>query len=90
MRIDIRVRPAVGRTKVGGQAGEPPRLIVKVSKPAVDGKANTAALEALAKAFNLKPYEVELVSGQTSRDKVVELQGEEDVLNVLLNQLLNL
>ncbi|MCX6403447.1 MAG: DUF167 domain-containing protein [Actinobacteria bacterium] len=90
MRINIRVRPAVGRTKVGGQAGEPPRLIVKVSKPAVDGKANTAALEALAQAFNLKASQVELVSGHTSRDKVVELQGDEDVLNVRLNQLVNL
>ena len=90
MRLNIRVRPAVGRTKVGGQAGDPPRLIVKVSKPAVDGKANTAALEALAQAFNLKASQVELVSGHTSRDKVVELQGDEDVLNVRLNQLVNL
>jgi uncharacterized protein (TIGR00251 family) len=90
MRIDIRVRPGVGRTKVGGSAGDPPRLIVQVAEPAVDGKATDAALKAVAKAFGLKAAQVELVSGHTSRDKVLQLSGQESLLNTRLAELLGL
>ena len=89
MRINIRVRPGVGRTKVSGQAGDPPRLVVQVGEQAVDGKATEAALKALAKAFGLKPSQVSLVNGHTTRDKVVELSGDESLLNARLSELLN-
>lgn len=40
--IEIRVRPNSSRNKVGGTVGDPPRLVVAVQAPAVDGKANEA------------------------------------------------
>jgi len=43
--IEIRVRPNSSRNKVGGIAGNPPRLIVAVQAPAVDGKANEAVIK---------------------------------------------
>jgi uncharacterized protein YggU (UPF0235/DUF167 family) len=89
MRINIRVRPGVGRTQVSGSAGDPPRLVVQVGAQPVDGKATEAALKALAKAFGLKPSCVSLVSGHTTRDKVVELSGDELLLNTRLGELLN-
>ena len=49
--IEIRVRPNSSRNKVGGTVGEPPRLVVAVQAPAVDGKANEAVVKELAKAF---------------------------------------
>ena len=52
--IEIRVRPNASRNKVGGTAGDPPRLVVAVQAPAVDGKANAAVIKELAAAFGLR------------------------------------
>lgn len=67
--IEIRVRPNAARNKVGGTAGEPPRLVVAVQALAVDGKANAAVIKELAKAFDLKPRDFTIVHGEVSRDK---------------------
>lgn len=49
--------------------------MVRVGARAVDGKATDAALRALADALGLRPADVRLVSGATSRTKVVEIDG---------------
>lgn len=73
MRIAIRVKPGSARTAVGGRHGG--SLLVAVTARAVDGKATEAALRALAEAFGVKPRQVSLVTGATSRDKVVDIDG---------------
>lgn len=70
-RVAIRVRPGASRTKVGGAYAD--RLVVAVSARAVEGAATEAALAAMATAFGLRRRQVRLVSGATSRDKVVAL-----------------
>lgn len=70
-RVAIRVRPGASRTAVGGRHGE--RLVVAVAARAVDGAATEAALAAVAGAFGVRRRHVHLVSGATSRDKVVEV-----------------
>lgn len=73
MRITIRVRPGSARPGVGGeQAGA---LVVRVNAPAVDGRATQAALAAVADAFGVRRDAVTLVTGKTSRTKVVEVAG---------------
>ena len=73
MRVTIWVRPGAGRTQVGGEhAGA---LLVRVSAPAVDGRATEAALAAVAGAFGVRRRAVTLVSGATSRTKVVDVAG---------------
>jgi len=69
----IRVRPGSSRTVVGGDYEG--ALVVRVGARAVDGKATDAALRALADALGLRPADVRLVSGATSRTKVVEIDG---------------
>ena len=69
--IEIRVRPNASRNKVGGTAGDPPRLVVAVQAPAVDGKANAAVIKELAAAFNLRARDFTIVHGELSRDKRV-------------------
>ena len=51
--------------------------MVAVSARAVDGAATQAALDALAKALGVRPRQVRLVSGATSRDKLVEVDADE-------------
>ena len=71
MRFPIRVRPGAGRTSVGGEHDG--ALVVRVSAPAVDGRATEAALAAVAAAVGVRRRQVSLVTGSTSRTKVVEV-----------------
>ena len=71
MRVAIRVRPGASRTRVGGRYGD--ALVVAVQARAVDGAATEAALAAVADALGVRRRHVALVTGATSRDKVVEV-----------------
>jgi uncharacterized protein len=93
MRVSVRVKPGASRTKVGGQYGDGSGghaavLVVRVAPRAVDGAATEAVLKAVAKAFGLRRADVDLISGLTSRTKMLELQGEEDGLSTRLAELL--
>ena len=78
--LEIRVRPNSSRNKVGGVVGEPPRLVVAVQAPAVDGKANQAVIKELADAFNLRARDFTIVFGELGRDKriIIDAFSPED------------
>lgn len=60
-------------------------LVVRVAPPAVDGRATEAALAAVAEALGVRRSAVRLVTGATSRTKVVEVDGgDETALRRLL------
>ena len=73
--LEIRVRPNSSRNKVGGVVGEPPRLVVAVQAPAVDGKANQAVIKELADAFDLRARDFTIVFGELGRDKRIIIDG---------------
>ena len=85
----IRVRANSSINKVGGTAGEPPRLIVAVQAPAVDGKANSAILKELAKAFGLRSRDFTIISGELSRDKRIQVTGDSEVTSKRYEELCN-
>jgi uncharacterized protein len=81
------VYPAAKRTSVGGRYGssDPAVLMVRVTAPAVEGKANEAVLTAVSAAFRLARRNVRIVSGANSRTKVLDLEGaDQGVLAALL------
>lgn len=87
MLIEIRVRPNAKRNKVGGTAGDPPRLIVAVQAPAVDGKANDAVIKEVAKAFGVKARDISIVHGELARDKRLVIDANLVALQVRLEEL---
>jgi uncharacterized protein (TIGR00251 family) len=87
--IEIRVRPNSSRNKVGGIAGNPPRLIVAVQAPAVDGKANEAVIKELAKAFDCRARDFTIVFGELGRDKRLLVQGDLIALTKKYSELLD-
>ena len=89
LRVPIRVRPGASRCKVGGSVGEPPRLLVAVNTPPVDGKATEAALVAVAEAIGVKRRDVSLITGATSRDKLIEIRGDGHELAVAIDRLMS-
>jgi uncharacterized protein YggU (UPF0235/DUF167 family) len=66
---------------VGGRWGpdDDPALLVHVRAPAADGRANAAVAAALADAFGVRRAAVRIVSGATSRSKVVDIDGVDAV-----------
>lgn len=83
--MPIRVRPGASRTAVGGAHGD--ALVVRVQERAVDGKATEAALRAVATALGVPRRAVRLVSGPTSRDKVLAVSGDPATLTPVLDRL---
>jgi uncharacterized protein len=76
VRITIRVRPGSAHPGAGGEHGG--ALVVRVSARAVDGKATEAALAAVAAvagAFGVRRGAVTLVSGASSRTKIVDIDA---------------
>lgn len=76
MRLTVHVVPRSRRPGVGGRHGD--ALVVRVAEPAVDGRATAATLQALASAFGVPRRSVRLVSGATSRTKIVEIEGVDE------------
>jgi hypothetical protein len=78
MKIFVKAKPGAKKARVEEMTGlfaeqGERRFVVAVNERAVDGKANRAIEAALAGYFNVKPSQVRIVSGHTSRDKVVEI-----------------
>ena len=86
--LEIRVRPNTSRNKVDGSVGQPPRLVVAVQAPAVDGKANQAVIKELAKAFDLRARDFTIVYGELGREKRLLVQGDEKTLQGKLEELM--
>ena len=72
----VRVKPGASRTRVGGGYGDPPALVVAVTAPAVDGRANDAVVRALAEALGLRRAAIEIVGGHAARSKVVRIDRD--------------
>ncbi len=75
MLIDILVQPRASRAKLGPMHDG--RLKVAVTAPPVDGEANAAVIELLAKALGVPRRAVEVVAGASSRRKTVRIEGVE-------------
>lgn len=73
VRITIKVRPGSARPGLGGELDG--ALIVRVSARAVEGKATEAAMAAVAEAFGVRRQAVTLVTGASSRTKIVDVAG---------------
>lgn len=67
---NIRVIPNAKQNKVVQETG---CLKVYLTSPPVEGKANKASIEFLAKHFSIKRKQVKIIQGQKNRDKVVEI-----------------
>lgn len=78
MRLAVRVTPKGGRDGLDGWALDAegrPYLKVRVSAPPSDGAANAAVLALLAKTLKRPKSALSIVSGETARLKLIEIDG---------------
>lgn len=73
IRLNVRVQPRASKPGVGGVHGD--ALRVRVAAAPVDGAANDAVIDQLAESFGVPRRAVRLVSGATSRAKVLDVDG---------------
>ena len=73
IRFPVRVQPRASRSEIVGVHGD--ALKVRLAAPPVDGAANAALVELLAAALGVPRRCVQIVSGATSRGKIVEVSG---------------
>ena len=71
--VTIHAQPSAKSAGVAGPHGD--ALKVRVSAPPVDGKANQALAEFLARSLGIPPSQVSLLSGDSSRRKRFRLEG---------------
>ena len=72
-RISVFAKPRASKTRIVGLRAD--ALIVAVSAPPVDGAANQAITEFLARRLSVPKRAVTVASGQSGRNKIVAVQG---------------
>jgi uncharacterized protein (TIGR00251 family) len=72
MRVAIRVIPRASKNEISLRDG---KLLVRVTAPPVDAAANDAVVALLAAHFGAPKRAVRIVSGERSRNKIVEIDG---------------
>ena len=83
VRLRLRVKPGASRVAVLGRtilADGVEAVVVAVSAPPEDGKANAAVIALLAKSWRLPKSRIGVVAGATARTKLVEISGESAAL----------
>jgi len=71
--LAIKAIPNAPRTEVVGWLGD--AVKIKVHAPPVEGRANEALCEFLAEKLHLPKRAVEVLRGDTSRQKLVRIEG---------------
>jgi uncharacterized protein YggU (UPF0235/DUF167 family) len=71
MRVSVIAHPGARQPRI--EEDLLGRLHVYVNQPALEGKANRAVLEALARHYGVAKSRVTLVSGERGKNKVVEV-----------------
>ena len=81
----VRVQPRASRTEVAGEHAGAVKL--RINAPPVDGKANQECIRFLARLLEVPPRAIEIVSGDSSRDKIIRVQNRnaDHVRSALMN-----
>jgi uncharacterized protein (TIGR00251 family) len=71
VRFSVRLQPRASKNEIAGLQGS--SLKVRVTAPPVEGLANQALIDFLSDSLKISRRNVCIVSGHTSRTKVVEI-----------------
>ena len=71
--FDALVQPRASRARFGPRHDG--RIKIAVTAPPVDGEANAAVIELVAKSFGVPRSAVEVIAGASSRRKTIRVTG---------------
>ncbi len=84
LTLRLHVQPGARRTEPAGVHGD--RLKIRLAAPPVDGKANAELRQFIARAYGVALRDVELVAGESSRQKTLRIAGPKLRPDVLWSQ----
>ena len=81
--VSVKVQPNASRDRVVGEHGDQLKIAVTVAPE--KGKANKVVIKVLSRLLGVKSSDIEILSGETSRDKKVLIRNisEEDFNRVI-------
>lgn len=89
LRLTVRLTPKGGSDRIDGtelDADGEAQLKVRVSAVPEDGKANKALVALLARTLRLPKSAITILSGETSRKKILRIDGDPEDLAQKLGQ----
>lgn len=72
MKISVKIKPN-SRYREEVVVNDDGSLMIYTKAPAIEGRANLAAVKLVAKYYGVAPSRVKLVRGATSRNKMFEI-----------------
>jgi uncharacterized protein len=83
--LPVRIQPRASKNEIVTM--ESGGIKIRLTAPPIDGAANEALVKFLAAVLSVPKSHVEIVSGHTSRDKIVRISGISDAeVKRLLNR----
>lgn len=73
LRFEVKVQPRSSQNRIAGVVEGV--LKIKLTSPPVEGKANQALINLLARFFAVPRRNITLVRGETSTNKLIEIKG---------------
>lgn len=73
VRLRVHVQPRASRTEIVGEHGD--SIKIRIAAPPVDGEANAELERFVAKLLGVARSHVRVVSGESSRQKVLDIEG---------------
>jgi uncharacterized protein (TIGR00251 family) len=86
--LSVKVIPKSSTNSCGGIISDAQGrewMKIKITAPAEDGKANKALIKFLSQLCDISPSAIRVVTGETSRSKILHLSGHSPTLSALLS-----
>lgn len=71
--FSVRVTPKSSKSEIVGELDG--ALKVKIKSPPIDGAANAELIKTLAKFFDVPKSAIEIIKGETSKNKQIKIEG---------------
>jgi uncharacterized protein (TIGR00251 family) len=68
----VRVQPRASKDEIAGVQGS--HIKIRITAPPVEGKANSHLIRFLAKSFGVAKSNIQLLNGESSREKRLRIQ----------------
>lgn len=69
--IKVKIVPGSSKNKIIGAYND--ALKISIAAPPIEGKANKKCIAYLAKYFDVAKSKIEIISGQTSKNKLIKI-----------------
>lgn len=73
VRLHLFIQPKASKNEFVGVHDK--ELKIKITAPPIDGRANEGLIEFMSEIFGVPKRDVQLIRGESSRHKVIEIPG---------------